>query len=146
MRYELIHEPFHAAVNGLIAAQQAKTDVPVTIVTIHTFTPIYNGKRRDVEIGFLHHDMPELSNAVQGVENSRAVYCTALNEPYNAADGVTYSLAKHADEKQLHSTMVEIRNDLVDTGEKARTVADHLAETLRQSIAQITSKAMQAAL
>lgn len=137
LRYRLIHEPFHLAASGLIAAQQAKLRGPVAIVTIHSFTPVYYGKPRDVEIGFLHHGNAELSIAAHGIEREKGRYRAELNEPYDAADGVTYSLCKHADVNRLHSTMVEIRNDLVDTEAKAIEVGEHLAETLRQAVAEV---------
>ena len=136
-RQHLIHDPFHAAVDGLIRAHSAKVAGPIVVVTIHTFTPIYFGRRRDVEIGFLHHDNAELSIAVQKAEQKRGTYKTALNEPYDASDGVTYSVAKHADCNGLHSTMIEVRNDLVNTQAKAQSVSVHLAETLERSIARI---------
>lgn len=136
-RHQLIHEPFHMAVDGLVRGQMGKLGRDVVVVTIHSFTPVYFGKTRDVEIGFLHHDNASLSLAAQRIEERRGRYRTALNQPYDASDGVTYSLAKHADAHGLHSTMVEIRNDLVDTSSKAGSVAVHLAETLMQSVAEL---------
>lgn len=136
-RHRLIHEPFHTGVEALVHAHRDRSDHEVAIVTLHSFTPVYFGKKRDVEIGFLHHGNTSLSLAAQRIEEQRGRYKTALNQPYDASDGVTYSLAKHADAQGLHSTMVEIRNDLVDTPSKARLVAKHLADTLLQAVAEL---------
>ena len=57
----------------------------------------------------------------------------ALNEPYAASDGVTYTLAKHGEARGLHAIMLEIRNDLIDTPVKAQEMAWHLCQTLTQA-------------
>ncbi len=133
----LIHDPFHKAVEGLIDAQMQRLGCPIAVVTIHTFTPIYHGKPREVEFGFLFDENAELSRAACQLEEKRGVYRAALNQPYAATDGVTYTLLRHADDRGLPSTMVEVRNDLVDTHEKASCVGKHLAETIQQSVNEI---------
>ncbi len=139
-RRRLIHDPFHNAVDGLIGSQIAKTGRPVIVITAHSFTPVFHGRRRAVEIGFLHHANARLSEAAQRLEARRGRYRVELNAPYSAADGVTYSLRRHADARQLHSTMIEIRNDLIDSKETAQAVAAHLAVTLRDAIDLVTQK------
>ena len=62
-----------------------------------------------------------------------------LNEPYSARDGVTYTLAKHAEVRGLQNMMIEVRNDLIETPAKAQAVADRLAVTLRGARAEIQS-------
>ena len=137
MRRRLIHDPFHAGVAGLIASHRERFDSPVAIVTVHSFTPVYHGKTRDVEIGFLHHGKAALSVAAREIEAARGIHRTELNQPYDSSAGVTYTLDRHADANQLHSTMVEIKNDLIDTDDKARNIAVHLAETLRRALARV---------
>ena len=67
------------------------------------------------------------------VEQARGRYASALNEPYAATDGVTYTLEKHGEAQALPAVMIEIRNDLIDTPEKAQAMARHLAESLTQA-------------
>ena len=137
----LIHDPFHAAVAGLLATHRDRIAAPVAVITVHSFTPIYFGQPRDVEIGFLHSDNPDISMAAQDIENRKGRYKTALNQPYSASDGVTYTLQKHGDANQLPSLMVEIRNDLVNTPAKAHAVADHLSETLHDAVTSVLKQA-----
>ena len=136
-RARLIHDPFHAGVAALIAAHQDRVAGPLTIITVHTFTPVFLGEPRAVQIGFLHDENAALSVAAHEAEAKAGIYASALNEPYAAADGVTYSLARHAEAEGRHSTMIEVRNDLVDTAEAARDMARHLADTLRHSMAKV---------
>lgn len=131
-RFNTVHTPFHNAVNDVIEQQRARCGGPVMIVTIHSFTPVYHGERRLLDIGYLHDKTASAANAAVQIEQDRATYRTAVNEPYAARDGVTYSLAKHAEARGLHNVMIEVRNDLIDTPSKAEAMATHLAETLTQ--------------
>ncbi|EAQ04270.1 N-formylglutamate amidohydrolase family protein [Pseudooceanicola batsensis HTCC2597] len=129
-----IHDPFHAALTRQVDRAVAQAPGPVRLVTVHSFTPVYMGRERAVEIGFLHDADDSLARAALEVETRKGAYVTALNEPYSAADGVTYTLAKHGEARGLTSLMIEIRNDLVATPEQARAMARHLADTLRSAL------------
>tara|TARA_R110002126_G_scaffold30259_4_gene98913 strand:+ start:32733 stop:33482 length:750 start_codon:yes stop_codon:yes gene_type:complete len=124
-RYDRVHTPFHDAVDK----QRAQT-APQLMVTIHSFTPIYNGKKRDVELGYLYHSDPSAAQALLAQEQTTSTYRAALNEPYAATDGVTYSLEKHGEACGLPAVMIEIRNDLIDTDQKAQAMAQHLTGSL----------------
>ena len=58
---------------------------------------------------------------------------TALNEPYNATDGVTYSLRRHAEDRGLDNTMIEIRNDLIASEGQCDMMAQHLAKSILEA-------------
>lgn len=128
-RFNRVHEPFHDAVSKTLAEQMVRVGDPV-LVTIHSFTPLYNGIPRHLELGFLYHSDPDGARAVMAQEQARGAYITALNEPYGPADGVTYTLEKHGEAQGLTAIMIEIRNDLIDTKDKARAMARHLSQAL----------------
>lgn len=125
-RYDQIHTPFHDTVTRVMDA--APQDA--VLVTIHSFTPVYNGEKRAVEIGFLSHSDRRLAQACVTHERERGRFLADLDQPYSASDGVTYTLQKHGDARGIANVMIEVRNDLIDTTMKAQTVADHLAGTL----------------
>ena len=133
-RCEQIHDPFHEVVSRTIASQQQNADRSITLVTVHSFTPVYNGEQRTVEVGFLHSACDRVARAALEREQAKSTLRCALNEPYDASHGVTYTLRKHGDAYGLASIMVEIKNDLVDTHDKAEDVACHLADTLSFAI------------
>ncbi|WGW04728.1 N-formylglutamate amidohydrolase [Tropicibacter oceani] len=140
-RFDHIHTPFHDTVAQVLDRQIARVDGPVTLITLHSFTPVYFGQRRDLELGFLFHSRGDVAEAAVQIETRKGVMKAAVNAPYSATDGVTYSLQKHGDARGLPSVMVEVRNDLIDTEAKAQAVADHLADTLTQAIAAATQGA-----
>lgn len=137
LRRSLIHDLFHAAVANIIQVHAQRTQQAVAVVTIHSFTPEYLGQQRTVEIGFLHHNDTRLSEACQAVEKKRGVYVIALNQPYDASHGVTYTLCRHGDTNQYPSVMIEIKNTLIDTTLKTDAIASHLAHTLQTAYQQV---------
>lgn len=132
-RFATYHEPFHAALAEVLDARDGRA-----LVTVHSFTPVYNGERRDVEIGFLHDASDTFAHAALSAEVARGRYRAALNEPYAATDGVTYTLAKHGEARGLPTLMIEIRNDLIGTPETAKAMAEHLHKTLSTAIATLS--------
>lgn len=136
-RHAAIHDPFHAAVAEVIDAKLA-TGPPPAIVTIHSFTPVYRGEKRTLDLGFLFHGSTNaLAEAALRAEQAAGRYVARLNEPYDASDGVTYSLEKHGVARGLAALMIEIRNDLIATPASAQAMADHLVGTLGPSLPQI---------
>ncbi|MCK0139894.1 N-formylglutamate amidohydrolase [Aliiroseovarius sp. F47248L] len=138
-RFNTVHTPFHTAVDQVIDQQISRTGTPVLLVTVHSFTPIYHGQRRTLDIGYLHDRNSDIATAAVEVEQANGTYSTAINEPYAARDGVTYTLAKHAEARGLNNVMIEIRNDLIDTPATAEAMAGHLASTLTSVMAKNTT-------
>lgn len=133
-RFRRVHEPYHAALAETCRQQKAKSGQSVALITIHSFTPVYLGQQREVELGFLHDATPALAQAAFNTELGRGIWRAALNAPYAAADGVTHTLARHAEAEGRLSVMVEIRNDLIAEDDAGTRMAAHLAETLRAAL------------
>ncbi|MGJ3262682.1 MAG: N-formylglutamate amidohydrolase [Salinarimonas sp.] len=134
-RYVRVHEPFHGALEEICRRQTARCGETISLITVHSFTPVYLGVRRSVEIGFLHHDDPALARAALAAEAARGRYRAALDEPYAASDGVTYTLARHGEAEGRRAVMIEVRNDLIATDEAAERMGDRLAQTLARALA-----------
>jgi predicted N-formylglutamate amidohydrolase len=104
-----IYRPFHAAIADLLDCRAAE-GTRSTVVTIHSFTPVYKGRRRAVELGLLHDRDTGLADRLitsfPGVD-------ARLNEPYGPSDGVLHTLNLHAAPRGLGHVMIEIRNDFL---------------------------------
>ncbi|WP_372424523.1 N-formylglutamate amidohydrolase [Salinarimonas chemoclinalis] len=135
LRFERVHEPFHAALADVCRTQERRCGRAIDLVTVHSFTPVYLGVSRAVEIGFLHHDEPALARAALAAERARGIHRAELDEPYAAADGVTYTLARHGEGAGRRSLMIEVRNDLIASDAAAARMGDHLAGTLARALA-----------
>ncbi|MBI1621076.1 N-formylglutamate amidohydrolase [Aquamicrobium zhengzhouense] len=104
------YKPFRDAVTAQL---DARHDHP-TLVTVHSFTPIYHGKQRAVEIGLLHDSDDRIADGmIKAARAEGTRFDVQLNEPYGPADGVTHTLREHALPRQIPNVMIEIRNDLI---------------------------------
>ncbi|MGP9819156.1 N-formylglutamate amidohydrolase [Salinarimonas sp. NSM] len=135
LRFERVHEPFHATLADVCRTQERRCGRTIDLVTVHSFTPVYLGVPRAVEIGFLHHEDAALASAAVAAERARGAYRAALDEPYSAADGVTYTLARHGEGEGRRALMIEVRNDLIATDAASARMGDHLARTLARALA-----------
>lgn len=108
-RARRFYDPFRAT---LAAAIEARSRPPV-IVTVHSFTPVYHGARREVEIGILHDADARLADAMLLAAGENSGFVVRRNQPYGPQDGVTHTLREHALPRGLLNVMIEIRNDLI---------------------------------
>lgn len=130
-RVEQFYNPFRDTLSGLIAARMATQPV---IVTIHTFTPVYNNKPRAVEIGILHDRDTSLADRMLDASKTETRFNVQRNQPYGPKDGVTHTLIVQAQDHGLANVMIEIRNDLVTNADAQREMAEWLAGLLRVAV------------
>ncbi|SDW57192.1 N-formylglutamate amidohydrolase [Roseicitreum antarcticum] len=138
-RIAAIYTPFHATLHDAVARQLARGLRPA-LISVHSFTPVFHGKRRTLEFGVIHDADPTLAQAIVAGADAMTTLRSALNAPYSAADDVTHTLRLHATPYGLPSAMLEVRNDLIATPATqdvmARTLAPVLAHALLESGAQ----------
>jgi predicted N-formylglutamate amidohydrolase len=124
-----IYRPFHRAVDDFLDLRAAERRQTI-IVTMHSFNPIYNGKPRDFDVGFLFDRDNWLANfLIKAFPSERA----RLNEPYGPKDGVMHTTNLHATPRGLKHVMIEIRNDLIANHAGQNTWANHLTVPLAQA-------------
>ncbi|NNE79762.1 MAG: N-formylglutamate amidohydrolase [Silicimonas sp.] len=124
MRARSVYDPFSACLSSMLDGFSH----PPLMMTLHSFTPVWNGRPRATEIGLLHDDDPTLANAMMAA--SDGAFDVALNMPYSATDGVTHTLQKHANPRGLKNVMVEVRNDLLKDDQAIAQVATALLDML----------------
>jgi predicted N-formylglutamate amidohydrolase len=109
MRTREIYRPFHATIADLLDRRAAEGTRSM-VVTIHSFTPVYKGQPRAVELGILHDRDRSLSDELI---TCFSTVDARLNEPYGPDDGVLHTLNLHAAPRGLRHAMIEIRNDFL---------------------------------
>jgi len=108
-RTSSIYRPFHEGVSAFLD-RRAAFGLKSVLISIHSFTPVYKGKTRSVELGILHdRDTSLSSRLIKAFPNVDA----RLNEPYGPKDGVLHTLNLHGFVRGLPHAMIEIRNDFV---------------------------------
>jgi predicted N-formylglutamate amidohydrolase len=128
-RVDEIYAPFREA---LAAEMRRRPDA--AMVTVHSFTPVYKGVPRDVELGVLHDADARLADAVLPRAAAATGLRTARNQPYGPEDGVTHTLKEHALPAGALNVMLEIRNDLLSDEASCDAVAAALATALAAAL------------
>lgn len=130
-RVATYYEPFRAT----LAATIGRIGAPV-IVTVHSFTRIYHGKPRAVEIGILHDSDTRLADAMLAVAADHTPLRVERNAPYGPQDGVTHTLREHGLAHGHPHVMLEIRNDLITTEAEQQQMAGMISNWLRAALAR----------
>lgn len=135
-RVATVYEPFRTSLAAVIAARPD----PV-IVTLHSFTPVYKGRRRSVEIGVLHDVDSRLADAMMQIAGVHTSANVKINAPYGPEDGVTHTLKEHALKWGHLNVMLEIRSDLIENDVNQDAMADDIAGWLADALADLGVKA-----
>lgn len=130
-RVERIYRPFEQTVQREIARYRSAP----ALVTIHSFTPVYNGIARDVQLGILHDADHRLADAMLSGAPAITQLDVQRNRPYGPEHGVTHTLRTHALPRGLLNVMIEIRSDLLDTQDRCQAIAAMLARLLKGALA-----------
>lgn len=117
-RIEELLRPYHTVVDARVGFSGAHT-----LLSMHSFTPVYEGERRALEVGVLH-DLDEGLAERLAARLAEAGIRVAVNEPYSGKEGLMYSVDRHARAHDRASVELEVRQDLaVDPAFRERFVA-----------------------
>jgi len=132
-RIATVYEPFKQTLTQTIKS----FETPPVLVTVHSFTRVFNNIKRDVDVGIIHDQDDRL--AVRMIENSGAETDLkfALNQPYSRHDGVAHTLALHGTDNGLVNVMIEVCNDLIETPEQQDKIAAMLTTMLAKSLTEM---------
>jgi predicted N-formylglutamate amidohydrolase len=107
-RVDWFYRPYHDRLGEAVAARPG-----ATVMAVHTFTPVYGGQRRDLEVGVLFDRDARLAAEVTRALAERGVD-VRLNEPYSGRNGLMFSAQYHADRNGRAAFELEVRQDLAE--------------------------------
>lgn len=116
-RQAAIFEPYHQQIRRMIAGYGASKPV---YVAMHSFTPVYLGVARPMEVAVLYHRYPRFSKILAELLRAEPGLVVAENEPYRVTDETDYGVPVHAEAAGLDYAEIEIRQDLIasDAGQE----------------------------
>ncbi len=126
------HRPFHAAVD------RAALDHPGRLVfSVHTFSPIYEGQRRAVEVAVLYdHAEDDLGHRLVHALEQQGLRAWH-NEPWSGKDGLIYSAARAAAAHGRRPLELEVRNDLATDPGWREHALPRIARALEALVTQL---------
>ncbi len=131
-RTDYIYRPFQKAL-----CEAVKTRPQTVLVTIHSFTPVYNGAPRAVEVGILHDSDSRLADAMLKAAGKNPAFKVERNAPYGPQDGVTHTLTEHALPHGHLNVMIEVRNDLLADKAGIEAIATWLQTLLTSALKEL---------
>jgi predicted N-formylglutamate amidohydrolase len=109
---------YHDAVDR----EAARSTAPV-LLSVHTFTPEYEGQPRAMEVGVLFDREEALAGSLAAAFEREGLV-VAMNEPYSGKEGLIYAAERHASTHGKRALELELRQDLaVDPEQRARVLA-----------------------
>jgi predicted N-formylglutamate amidohydrolase len=112
MRQREIFDPYHAAIAQSLDARQAAGQRTI-LVAMHSFTPVFKGLARRVEIGVLYHHETPLSQLMLDLLRGEGDLVVGANEPYAITDDSDYTIPVHGEGRGLAHAEIEVRQDLI---------------------------------
>jgi len=129
LRVSQYYDPYHGAIAAKLDAMQSPL-----VLSIHSFTPQLRGEPpRPTDIGLLVRHDEATADRFKAAMDAAYKYDVRINQPYSAYD-LNYTVDHHLAPRGLRHLAIELRQDHIDTDDKARHVAAQLAAAIKPLI------------
>lgn len=105
-RIERLWRPYQQTTTQVVA-----DSVAPLVCSLHTFAPVYEGQRREVEVGVLFNRQESMARQVAGLLLD-AGYRVRLNEPWSGRDELMFGPEQCAHASGRLALEIEVRQDL----------------------------------
>jgi predicted N-formylglutamate amidohydrolase len=127
-----IFDPYHEEITRLLDRRQ-QAGAPTILVAMHSFTPVFKGVARAVEVGILFsrndHDL-RLPRVMLDLLRAEGDLRVGENEPYAITGASDYTVPVHGEDRGLPHLEIEIRQDLIANADGQAAWAARLARLL----------------
>ena len=131
-RREEIYAPYQDRISQALD-ERKRLGRPTLLVSLHSFTPVFQGFVRPWRFGVLHRGDSEFSQRVLTLLRDAFGEAAGDNQPY-AMDGIDNTIPLHADARGLDYLELEMRQDLIADAAGQDEVAAIVAEVLREAL------------
>jgi predicted N-formylglutamate amidohydrolase len=126
LRRREIFDPYHQQIERLKGAK--------IYIAMHSFTPVYLGVERPMQVAVLYNRNPRLSRIMAQLLRREGDLAVAENLPYQVSDETDYGVPVHAEGGGLDYLELEIRQDLIAGPQGQSAWAQRLARLLPLAI------------
>ena len=130
-RINKMYRPYHEKIKKKILENKINM-----IISLHSFNPIFKGKKRFLKYGILSNQDRRLSDLILN-ELKKGKNIVGDNEPYKGSL-IGDTLYKHALKRGIHHSLIEIRNDLLSNVKKIDQVSNLMYRVINKSIKSIS--------
>jgi predicted N-formylglutamate amidohydrolase len=124
-----IFTPYHARIVEELE-RRARAAQPTVLISMHSFTPVFQGVARPWHVGVLYNRDARLGLALLALLRADPELVVGDNEPYSVGDLSDYGIPVYGEQRGIPHVELEIRQDLLldDAGQVAW--AERLARLL----------------
>ena len=130
-RINKMYRPYHEKIKKKILENKINM-----IISLHSFNPIFKGKKRFLKYGILSNQDRRLSDLILS-ELKKGKKIVGDNEPYKGSL-IGDTLYKHALKRGIHHSLIEIRNDLLSNVKKIDQVSNLMYRVINKSIKSLS--------
>ena len=135
-RRAAIFDPYHARISSLLDARAAAGRRTV-YVAMHSFTPVFKGESRSMQVGILYNRDARLAAILLELLRAEGDLVVGDNAPYAVSDITDYGVPIHAERRGLPHVEIEIRQDLIADAAGQTAWAERFRRLLLQSDARL---------
>ena len=128
-RAQEIFAPYHARITRELDRRSGQAVAPV-LVSLHSFTPTFDGFVRPWHAGILYHRDTRLAHALLAALRAEPGLVVGDNEPYAVSDATDFAIPVHGEQRGLLHVELEIRQDLIADAQGQEEWAKRLARIL----------------
>jgi predicted N-formylglutamate amidohydrolase len=124
-RKRKFYNNYHSKIKNIVNEKKIKL-----IISMHSFNPYFKGKKRKTEIGILSNKDRRYSDLLIRQMAKSKSYIIGDNVPYKGElkDDTLY---KHGLKKNILHTLIEVRNDLINTEIKVNKMSQFIVSSLK---------------
>ena len=131
-----IFRPYHDRIETLLDAR-AVAGRRTIFVAMHSFTPVFKGEPRAIEVGVLYYRRTKLAEIMLALLRAEGDLTVGENAPYALTADSDYSVPFHAERRGLEHVEIEIRQDLITTREGQAAWAGRFARLLTAALSRL---------
>lgn len=128
-----IFDPYHDQLRQILDLRQ-QAGQPTILVAQHSMTPIFKGERRLMDAAIMSNRDRRFADALLASLRREPDLIIADNEPYYVSDTTDYTLPVHGEARGILHVGIEIRQDLITTGDGQAVWAERIARALGDAL------------
>ncbi len=132
-----IFRPYHDRIAGLLDARAAAGRRTI-LVAMHSFTPVFKGEPRMIEVGVLYFRRTKLAEIMLDLLRQEPDLTVGENAPYALTGDSDYSIPFHGERRGLEHVEIEIRQDLIATPEGQAIWANRFAHWFTVALSRLS--------
>lgn len=134
LRERIARYPVEKALAGLLEGEQP---VGRMVISIHSFSPVWETSYRSCEIGVMWKRDERMSAPLIRALQEQARFRVEDNQPYSFAESDWFTLDRHGLSIGVPNAYIEIRNDLIETDQSVDDMAVVVAGGIEKAATEL---------